>query len=198
MKESISDVEDGRLLDLVARAQSGDNGALSDLLDRYRPLLLGNVRKVGRYLEGNVLEREDLEQEATKIAAELIQEFDPQSTPHFGSFLKQKLRWRLINYLRRERSRMKRNVELDVDACDRLIQTLETKPSPEIANPRLRAAVKRLSPKQKSVLFKLYWQDRTADEVASEMGVTDVSVRALKRRAEERIRHVIADNTGAG
>lgn len=179
---------DGEVSNLITRAKDGDKEAVESLLVRYRPLLLNNVRRLRRYIQGDVLSGDDLEQEATKIAIELFREYVPEAAGHFGSYLKQKLRWRLINYVRRERNRMRSSVTLDGDVCDNLVGELRAREGLEVSNPRLRAAMKHLSPKQRSVIFKMYWQERTAQEIASELNVTDESVRALRRRAEERIR----------
>lgn len=192
MDRVIERADDGQLLGLVARAKDGDNEAVAHLLASYRPLLLSSVGRLKRYLEGDILGGEDLEQEATKITIELIQEYRPANAAHFGSYLKQKLRWRLINYVRRERSRRSRSAHLDDGLCETIVEELRTVASPEIANPRLRSAIKQLSPKQRSVIFKLYWQDRTAEEVAAELNVTKESVRALSKRAEARIRRVVS------
>ncbi len=179
---------DVEIRELIAKVKDGDREAIELLLTRYRPLLLDNVRRLKAHLKGDVLGREDLEQEAAKIAIELIQEFEPGAVDRFGSYLKQKLRWRLINYVRRERNKMRRSVELDDDLRDNLAEELRLKDSLEVSNPRLRAAMKQLSPKQRSIIFKLYWQDQTTREVATELSVTHESVRTLLRRAEEKIK----------
>lgn len=183
-----TDDDDGIVMELVMKAQNGDSAALEALLLRYRPLMLKHIRKMRRHLDDGVLERDDLQQEAARMAIELIHEYVAQGGS-FGSYLKQKLRWRLINYVRRERDRAGRQVELDNEVGDRLVAELE-EGDIGVANPRLRSALRQLSPKQRSVLFKLYWEEKTTRQVAEELRVTDESVRALKRRAEARIRKV--------
>lgn len=175
------------VVDLVARARVGDASALELLLERYRPLLLDNVGKLEARLKGQVLEYQDLEQEAVKIAIELVREYKPGKA-NFGSYLKQKLHWRLVNYIRRERKRRGRQTELDSDLNDRLVAEMRTQTSFEVRNPRLRAAMRSLSPKQRSVLFKLYWEDSSTEETATDLDVTDKSVRSLRRRAEANIK----------
>lgn len=188
MKQREFYVESREVLDLVARAKDGDAQAMELLLGRYQPLLLDNTRKLKARLKGEVLEGHDLEQEAAKIAIELVREYEPGTASSFGSYLKQKLHWRLVNYVRRERKRRGRQTELDNSVADRLVAEMRTRTSLEVRDPRLRSAMKGLSPKQRSVLFKIYWEDRTTGETAEELNVTDTSVRALRRRAEEKIK----------
>ena len=188
---------------LVAEARAGDERALDALLVQYKPLLISLVAPLRSWLVGS-LDGDDLQQQANLIFIELVKEFQTPSAGDFGSYLKDKLKWRLLNYLRRERRKTLRQAILGDD----IVETLAEQPRPaigiaptsgarmgldittavDINNPRLRAALRRLSPKQKSVIFRLYWQGKSVEEIAAELSVSKQSVTGLRRRAEDRIR----------
>jgi RNA polymerase sigma factor (sigma-70 family) len=194
--ETVEDVElvEGNTIDLVARAKTGDRLALEALLERYRPLLFDNISNLESRLKGSTLEGEDLGQEAVKIAIELVGEYEPGKVS-FGAYLKHKLHWRLVNYVRRERKKSGRLVILDEGIKDGLVEEMRAKASLEVRNPRLRAAMKDLSPRQRSVLFKLYWEEKTAAQTASDLNVAGKSVQSLRRRAERQIKKSYVRNS---
>ena len=49
-------------------------------------------------------------------------------------------------------------------------------------------ALQMLTPKQKSVLYAIYWQDRRVVDIAARMGVSPQAVRAIRQRAEKILR----------
>ncbi|MBI4317157.1 MAG: sigma-70 family RNA polymerase sigma factor [Chloroflexi bacterium] len=181
---------DGTTTQLLAEARGGDDGALGLLLVRYRPLLASIVRQMGGHSNG-ILDADDLRQEAAKAFVELVKEFDSPSPTDFGSYLRQKLKWRLTNYLRRERRKSGRQAPLGKEVLDTLVEEMKPAFDLDINNPRLRAALRSVSPKQRSIIFRLYWQDRSVQEVAAELNLSTQSVTALRRRAEKRIKKMV-------
>ena len=53
-----------------------------------------------------------------------------------------------------------------------------------------------LEPKDRVVLVLRYWEDRSVDETAAELGLSAGAVRSRSFRALERLRVVLADNNG--
>ncbi|MCL4370593.1 MAG: sigma-70 family RNA polymerase sigma factor [Chloroflexi bacterium] len=158
------------------------------VIERYRPLVLTLIKGLSRQSHLAGLEAEDLFQEANAALIELTRDYAPQRGVPLGNYLKQKLKWRLVNFLNRELRRKQRTLEIDESILEHLVQRTEALPSPDVLNPRLRAAFRRLSPKQRSVLYEIYWRDRSAQELAQQLGVSPQNVTALRRRAEAAIR----------
>ncbi|MCL5263866.1 MAG: sigma-70 family RNA polymerase sigma factor [Chloroflexi bacterium] len=181
-------VEDTQLGTLLARAQEGEAGAIESLLLRYRPALLDNALRLRQYANGAMLDVDDLQQEGMIALIEAAMDRSREPADNLDAYLKQKVRWRLINYIRRERRKMSRKAELNEDIVDGVPNGSIPCSSQKSPSPRLKEAMKQLSPKQKSILFKLYWQDSTPEEIASELRISQQSVRALRKRAETRIK----------
>jgi RNA polymerase sigma-70 factor (sigma-E family) len=53
-----------------------------------------------------------------------------------------------------------------------------------------------LDPKDRAVLVLRYWEDRSVEETAAELGLSAGAVRSRSFRALERLRVVLADNNG--
>lgn len=177
---------------LVLRAQRGDRRALQLLLERYRPLLgraVGEVVRLGGQAVGPV-DRADLFQEGVRILIELIRAYDPGRGVGLSYYLQRNLRWRLYNFLRRERWRLGREVPLREGNADAVVDPA-AEPQAEGVSPRLERALKKLSRKQRWVLFLTYWQDRSVEEVARILKVKPRAVWALRRRAEDRLRSIL-------
>ncbi len=176
---------------LVRLAQQGDRRALQLLLERYRPLLGRAVGEVGRLAgrSAGPVERADLFQEGVRILIELIRAYDPGRGVGLNYYLQRHLRWRLYNFLRRERWRLGREVPLAEGDADLVDPAAD--PQAEGVSPRLERALKKLSRKQRWVLFLTYWQDRSVEEIARILKVKPRAVWALRRRAEDRLRSVL-------
>ena len=186
------DHEDPRfagVLALVRSARQGSQEAMEELLRRYMPLILKETRRF-RHAENTdvCLSTEDVRQEAVLQLIQLVKEYSESSGACFGSYLKQKLRWRLHNYLRRERRRALTTIGLDCPEVEQLASELDHVVEFDLDNPRLRSAFRRLSPRQRLVLAKMFWQDKTVREIAAELRVTPQAIGALHRRALRQLR----------
>jgi len=166
---------------------------LGQAVSDYQPLVASMVRHLARSSRRAGVDLEDLSQEANIALVELVREYAPDRGVPFGSYLKQKLKWRLVNFLARELNRRRRTTGVDESIVERLADSTEALPSTEVLNPRLRAALRQLSPKQRSVLFEVYWREKTTCEIARQLGITPQGVTALRRRAEAHIRQEMAE-----
>ncbi|MGQ9675704.1 MAG: sigma-70 family RNA polymerase sigma factor [Chloroflexota bacterium] len=183
-----------RMLELVRAAQSGSEEAMETLLKVYAPLIAKQARQLCRHANTNpCVSNEDLKQEASLLLIQLVKEFRVESGVLFGSYLKQKLRWRLHNYLRRERTRVFATAGLDSPEVEEIATEFDMIPEVGLDNPRLRAAFRQLSPRQRTVLVRTYWEEKTTRKVADELGVTLQAVGALQRRALRRLRETMCE-----
>ena len=121
------------------------------------------------------------------LLLELVREYDPRSEVPFGLFFKERLRWRLHNLLRRERKRSLALVRLDSPEVKWLAERLEQGAGIDFRNPRLAGAFKMLSPRQRLVLERLFWEEKSIREIASELRLTRQAVGGVKRRALKRL-----------
>jgi len=181
--------------DLAAAARRGDREALQALYGRYRPLLAGVVARVRPPLPAGV-EPGDLEQEAAQQFCELVRAFDPDRGVNLTTYLQKALKWRVASFLRAE-ARRAGHLPLESADLSRLADEMAVSPSPERASPRLARALRQLSPRQRAVIAGLYWRERTAGEMARELGVTPQAVTALRRRAEAAIREELSEDQGS-
>jgi len=181
-------------LELVRRAQDGSVDALERLARLYAPLIASEVGRCGRGAgrADSCLSAEDLRQEASVMLVQLVKEFSPGAGVAFGSYLKQKLRWRLHNYLRRGRARVVASTGIDSPEVMQLADQMEQVQGFDLKNPHLRAAFRQLSPRQRTVLIKMFWEDKRVHEVARELGITSQAASALQRRALKSLRKNIA------
>lgn len=96
---------------LLARARDGDRGAREAILRRYAPFALKAASRVtGGYVE---LGRDDEASVALLAFNEAIDSYDPERGASFLGFVREVIRRRLIDHLRKNRSRQ-REVPLSV------------------------------------------------------------------------------------
>ncbi len=181
------------LMGLLDRARGGDGAAGADLLRRYQPLLLGLVRTCAPALPDRLVSPEDLHQEGCRQLLELLRTCRVTSPAGLSAYLRQMLGWRLANYVRAERRRRLRSATLRPAHLDLLRDELRANLGAGIENPRLRAACRQLSPKQRQVLHGIYWQDKPAREVALSLGLSEQAVTGVRRRAEARLRQELGE-----
>ncbi|PUA34711.1 hypothetical protein C8Z91_33060 [Paenibacillus elgii] len=74
-------MNDSDLLELVIKAQNGDQEALSHLLQRFYP----KVKRISKFRTKQ--EQEDMEQELMLLLIKTILAYDTQKTPDFTAFI---------------------------------------------------------------------------------------------------------------
>ena len=174
------------LASLVDAARQGDSIALQRLYGCYRPLLRGIVAELRSRLPAG-LDPDDLAQETARHFCELVRAFDPAQGTNLTTYLQRKLRWRVVNFLRAEKRRAG-HLRLEAAQLDRLAEEMGHARHDDLASPRLARALRRLSPRQRTVIAGIYWQERRAGELARQLGITPQAVTALRRRAEAALR----------
>ncbi|HEX2173532.1 MAG TPA: sigma-70 family RNA polymerase sigma factor, partial [Dehalococcoidia bacterium] len=187
---------------LLQRARLGDTAARDELLARYQPLIWRTVGHCRPFAARSSFDVDDLYQQAVQAFLELIQEYDPSRSNGFGPYVKTMIVLRVKNCLRAHRRRRRGEssyygVTLPPALDKRLVTHLDVDWGVyEVTNPRLRAALARLSPKQRNILSLLYGADRSVKEVAAQLGISPRAVNALRARAEARLRRALTPAEG--
>ena len=131
-------------------------------------------------LASGALDRGDLEQEAAAVLVETARSFDP-AEGDFRELAVGRVRRHLRSILRAERRRRSHLVRLagqDV-ATARGADPL----AGEVEHPRLVRLLKRMSPRVRAVIARVYWQDASTTDIARAEGRPVESVRQARLRA---------------
>lgn len=169
---------------LVASAQSGDVGAISELYNRYASVIL-------RYLFARVYERElaqDLTQEVFIRVIKGINQFEYRGEKSLLGWLYTIASNVLSSYQRRRKipstpldqqtevadARSQEDVRL---VCDRIA---------------LQQAIEQLTDDQQQVLALRFFADMTNGEIAIALNRTEGSVKALQHRALQSLQNILA------
>jgi RNA polymerase sigma factor (sigma-70 family) len=170
------------LQELIERAKSGERAATIAVIEHFDPV----IRPYFRHGE-----REDVCQEASVCLIAEIATYDVVRCGDADHYLRRQLNARLTQYLRAERRRRISQVPLVRAPLDRLVGASPV--NLQAPGPRLASALKRLSPVQRSVLYRLYWQEKDATEIAGEDGTTHQTVQARHRRARAELLRALGD-----
>lgn len=161
--------------ELVERAARGDRGAFARLVEGRWNALVGLARSV----VGDVA-AEDAVQEALLIAWDQLARL--RRTEAFGAWL---TRIVLRRCLRGQRSW--RHL-LPIQAAAEPV----FEPSPE-AELDLERCLRALAPRQRAVMYMTVVEGRTESEIAAVMSISAASVRSHRRRARQRLSHLLED-----
>jgi RNA polymerase sigma-70 factor (subfamily 1) len=188
---------------LVSQAQEGDSDALNSLFERYYDLLVDVAR---RRLGPRLRSKEEADDLAQTTFREATRDFGRYRYRGDGSLL----RWliHILNNKIRDRAEFysagKRDMsrERGIDAGPEGEPRIEP-PSPDISVTRqvareeefaiLRKGLERLSPEHRAAITLVFFQGMTLREAGEHMGGrSEDAVRMLLRRAEARLRDIVA------
>lgn len=188
---------------LVSQAQEGDSDALNSLFERYYDLLVDVAR---RRLGPRLRSKEEADDLAQTTFREATRDFGQYRYRGDGSLL----RWliHILNNKIRDRAEFysagKRDMsrERGIDAGPEGEPRIEP-PSPDISVTRqvareeefaiLRKGLERLSPEHRAAITLVFFQGMTLREAGERMGGrSEDAVRMLLRRAEARLRDIVA------
>ncbi len=183
--------------DVLRAARRGDDSALHLIWNACQPVLDDVVR---RCHPASSAEADDLVQEAAIAVLSFIQqgEADHSSTTCSETYavqtaLERAIRWRLYNYVRRERKRGRRLLSTDEQSLERALAHSGARagvPSP-LPGRRVARALETLSPRQRAVVNGLYFRDQSVATLSRELQVTPQAVTALHRRALATLRNAL-------
>lgn len=182
---------------LLEPARRGDPAARAELVERYQPLIRRTVQRSRRFAHQTSFEADDLYQQATLAFLELIDEFDPDRCRGFGAYVKAMLPYRVYNCLRSHGRWQRGERTYGLIAPDAWTEPVTVEPALNgdgypVANPRLRRALARLSPRRAAVLAHLFGADRSSDETAAALGIGRRAVNLLRARALAQLRAELA------
>ncbi len=177
----------------VQAAQQGNTTAQMLLMDRLRLPMERQIRRLKRSFRPS--EAEDARQEVQRLFLELLYEYDHRRNGNFEAYMCTMLKWRVHNFGRTSRRIAPPDAAHNQSLSDEITAYLaeqclrKGKPTAEPAiHAELEIALQALTPKQKTVLYAIYWQDRRVVDIAARMGVSPQAVRAIRQRAEKLLR----------
>jgi RNA polymerase sigma factor (sigma-70 family) len=184
-----------RLEPLAAAARAGDSTAQAEVLCQLHPLIAGAIAQALQRRLPTGVEPADVEQEAATQVCALIREYDASRGTSLPLYVGRLLKWRLVNYLRDE-ARRAGHAPLEAARLEEIADETADMPEPCLQAPRLRRALRKLSPRQRAVIVGIYWRQRTARQIAHELGVTRQAANDSRRRAEDILRRELESSGG--
>lgn len=162
---------------IIARVVAGDRAAFRHLFDRH----YGRSLSVAQGIVLHRSEAEDVVQEAMTKAFKNLTRFDRRAS--FGTWL-----YRIVVNTAIQATRRTRH--------DRHVVTLEavsdriTDPTgiPQLADPDIESALRRLDPEDRAIIVMFYWEDLSLNEIAGAMECTPNAAKTRLFRARERFR----------
>ena len=130
----------------------------------------------------------------TDVASEIIlaaHDYQPTRDGAFTDYALTRARRHINALLKAEQRRHARVSRLTEEVQDRLGTEMTTRFATEVENPQLASALRRLSPRLRAVIVRLYWQEYSINEIASAEGCAPTAVRQARRRAEATLRHLL-------
>ena len=181
--QTIADASDGDLARAVIdRATGSADAAEGELYRRFAP----RVRLYGlRHLRDEDAAR-DLVQHVMLLTIQKLRDKSIRDADQIASFILGVSRTAAIDLKRRERRREKlRETYIDVRAFDPPASdsTLDVD--------RLEACLARLGERERMVVLLTFYAERSADEVARELGASAGNVRVIRHRALQRLRECV-------
>ena len=194
-KPSLSDgvrVEDGTIRLLVERARAGDDEALAELFEEFRPVVLRLcTRMVG------AVDAEDSANETFQRAQLRLDRYDPNQP--FGRWLLSIASHHCIDRLRR-RNLEKRLFEPAVHEIDELAEHGGSALDELVQNQRqtaVRAAIDRLPDRHRAPLVLRYFAELDYEAIGGELGLTRSQVATSLFRAKQRLRKLLREEQEA-
>ena len=186
LMQTIADASDGDLARAVANRTTGPaEAAEGELYRRFAP----RVRLYGlRHLRDEDAAR-DLVQHVMLLTIQKLRDGSVRDADQIASFILGASRTASIDLKRRERRREKlRETYIDTGAfappADDSMLDID----------RLELCLTRLAERERTVVLLTFYAERTADEVARELGASAGNVRVIRHRALARLRKCVASN----
>ena len=172
----------------VQRLRNADSSTEEHFVGYFRQLLRIKLR--ARYLSADVVE--DLQQETfARVFRKLRSEEGIRQPESIGAFVNSVCNFVLQEHYR-SLGKERPGEEEDLDPPDKILN-LEKLAIAEQVNQRVREAVKSLSPRERELISKVFFQEKEKDEVCAELGVSRDYLRVLLHRAIEHLRELLEE-----
>ena len=169
--------------ELITRLQRRDPQALAELYDRYGRLAYSLILRVVR----DVGVAEDLVQETFLRIWNRVQGFDAEKGA-VGPWLMAVARNRAIDYLRSTTGRARNSLELETTEHPALYTDMERDLLFSDKARRVKAALEKLSPRQREVIELAYYEGLSQTEMAERLGQPLGTVKTWVRTALKNLR----------
>ncbi|HMC68873.1 MAG TPA: ECF subfamily RNA polymerase sigma factor, BldN family, partial [Mycobacteriales bacterium] len=178
------------VMDIVSRAQGGDNEAFGELYDRYVDVVYRYIY----YRVSNATLAEDLTSETFLRALRRISSYTWQGRD-FGAWLVTIARNLIADHFKSGRYRMEVATSDLVEAgADRSQDGPENEVLTSITNEALLEAVKRLNPEQQECVSLRFLQGMSVAETAAIMGKNEGAIKALQYRAVKSLSRLLPED----
>lgn len=178
------DQDDAVLARRISAAAPGrDEDAESTFCRRFGP----RIRLYGLRHLRNETAAADLMQEVLLLILQKLRAGAVQEPQHLASFVLGTCRQRVIDG---RRSLIRRERLLDTFAAD-LPSDIDESTEPPSHEGRLTECLKRLPDRERTVLVMTFYDDRPADAVGAELGISAGNVRVIRHRGIERLRRCL-------
>src|SRR5215510_4872706 len=167
MSPNINDSE------LVARAKAGDHAAFTQIYERYAPAIFRYIY----FRIGEVELAEDLQAEVFLRMLEGIHRYEDRGWP-ISAWLYRIAHDRTVDTMRRRRKRQHVPLETWGGSCDGPESTVDT----QLDFEELTRTLSDLTADQRQVILLRFMADMSIQEVATTLGRTEGSVKALQHR----------------
>lgn len=169
--------------ELITLAKNGDEGAFSELCEKYKPLIENMTDRYISRLNAIIQDKDDLRQEATVAFYRAVTTFDMcQDKVSFGLYAKICIKNRMVSLIRRANKksspRTVSNPKNDGKRIgDRVLDFSE-----------LLSVSERLLSKREGLVFSLYIGGKTYKEISDVLHVSEKSVDNALFRAKSKIK----------
>jgi RNA polymerase sporulation-specific sigma factor len=166
------------------------------IIESYQPL----VYKIASRITGREDLVFDLIQEGTVGLIEAVENFDPKLAFKFSTFAQHRIRGRMIDFLKRQRSnqdfwevavQQEEFEDLLVKIVDHKVD-IEGEVAFKMINQQVKNAISRLNPKEQKVIYDLYILDKEPNLLAQEMNISLSYFYKLQKKALQRLRGMLS------
>jgi RNA polymerase sigma factor (sigma-70 family) len=174
----------------LERILAGDEAAMAPLIEAGWPRFGGRARRS--------VDRDELRQEAISTLLEVARGAGETPEADFVAQAIVRMRRRLATVVRAEGTRRQRSRPLVESDAARAAYQMETRFAQQVESPDLARALRRLPPRQRAIIARIYWEGRSAAEIAAGDGVQTDTIRQLRRQAERTLRRALAGRSRPG
>lgn len=172
--------------DYVQRLRNGDPESEQHFVGYFRQLLRIKLR--ARYLPADVID--DIQQETfARFFRALRKEGAIHHPERIGSYVNSVCNFVLQEHYR-DQGKHQPAEDADTEIPDKVL-SLEKLAITEEVNERVREAVTSLSPRERDLIRRVFFEEMEKDEVCAELGVSRDYLRVLLHRAIEHLRELL-------
>ena len=191
---------DSAIRELLARARTGDQAALGDLLEKYRGQLWNLAEHLLDDRAAARIDASDLVQQTCLSVHKQIAEFDGKDPAQFAAWLRQIHERNVRNAVRdqlhagkRDITREERLADRDVHAAGHATPSQHAVRNEESA--RLAKAIAQLPDDEREALRRRYLEGESLAEVGTAMGLTKDALVWLMKRAMKNVKRILGDES---